>query len=96
MALATVLVMDCRLLALDDPTGGLDPVGREDFLALLTSLPRPSCSPPHDLEMVWEMCSRVVLMEGGKVVTVGETREVLTDEVLLRAHGLRLPPQARL
>jgi cobalt/nickel transport system ATP-binding protein len=95
VALATVLVMDCRLLALDDPTGGLDPAGREDFLALLASLPQTKLIASHDLEMVWEMCSRVALMDGGQVVTVGETREVLSEEALLREHGLRLPPQAR-
>lgn len=95
VALATVLVMDCCLLALDDPTGGLDPAGREDFLALLGSLPQTKLMASHDLEMVWEMCDRAALMDGGRIVTVGATREVLQDEQLLRAHGLRLPPQAR-
>ncbi len=95
VALATVLVMDCRLLALDDPTGGLDPAGREDFLALLGTLPQTKLMASHDLEMVWEVCDRVALMDQGRVATVGETREVLRDEQLLRAHRLRLPPQAR-
>lgn len=95
VALATVLVMDCRLLALDDPTGGLDPAGREDFLALLASLPQTKLLATHDLEMVWDRCNRVVLMEQGQVVAQGETRAVLSEEGLLRDHGLRLPPQAR-
>jgi cobalt/nickel transport system ATP-binding protein len=95
VALATVLVMDCRVLALDDPTGGLDPAGREDFLALLACLPQTKLIATHDLEMVWDLCERVVLMDQGQVVTVGAAREVLTAEGLLRAHGLRVPPQGR-
>ena len=95
VALATVLVMDCRLLALDDPTGGLDPAGREDFLALLAALPQTKLIATHDLEMVWDLAARVVLMDQGQVVTVGAARELLRDEALLRAHGLRVPPQGR-
>lgn len=94
VALATVLVMDCQVLALDDPTGGLDPAGREEFVALLASLPQTKLLATHDLEMVWDRCDRVVLMDGGRVVTVGDTRRVLREEGLLRTHGLRLPAQA--
>ena len=35
VALATVLVMDCEIIALDEPTNGLDPAGREEFIQLL-------------------------------------------------------------
>jgi cobalt/nickel transport system ATP-binding protein len=45
----------------------------------------------HDLELVVEVCSRVILLDGGKVVADGPTGNVLNDEPLLLAHGLERP-----
>ncbi len=95
VALATVLVLDCRLLALDDPTGGLDPAGREDFVRLFSSLPLTKIIATHDLDLAWGLCERVALMDGGQIVASGPARQVLCDEPLLRAHGLRLPRSVR-
>ncbi|HEY3397213.1 MAG TPA: ABC transporter ATP-binding protein [Armatimonadota bacterium] len=91
VAVATVLAMESAILALDDPTGGLDPEGREQFLRLIAGLPHTKLIATHDLELVWDTCHRVALLDAGQVVAVGPTREILSDEPLLRAHGLRLP-----
>lgn len=94
VALATVLALDCRLLVLDDPTNGLDPEGREELMALVTALPLTKLLASHDLELVWELADEVVILSKGQLVAEGPARELLSDEVLLRANGLRLPPQA--
>jgi cobalt/nickel transport system ATP-binding protein len=87
-ALATVLALDCEILALDDPTGGLDPAGREEFLRLLAGLPQTKLIATHDLEMVRSLCSRAALMDGGRIVAVGPAYELLSDRALLSAHRL--------
>jgi cobalt/nickel transport system ATP-binding protein len=95
-SLATVLSMTPDVLALDEPTDGLDPRARRRVMELLKSLDRTCLIATHDLEMVLELCSRVVVMDGGRVVAEGAAREVLADEALMDAHGLEVPLSIRL
>ena len=91
VALATVLVMDCSVLVLDEPTAGLDPRGRREIIDLLQSLPQTKILATHDMALAWELCQRVVILDEGQVVAAGPTRDVLRDEKLLAQHGLELP-----
>ncbi len=50
----------------------------------------------HDLEMVLQLCDRVALMDQGVVVALGLPEQVLSDEELLKSHGLELPEILRL
>lgn len=95
VALATVLVMDCSLLALDEPTAGLDPRGRRDIIALLHRLPQTQIIATHDMALAWELCRRVFLMDEGRIVAEGPTQQVLQDDALLDRHGLERPMVAR-
>ncbi len=95
-SLATVLPMAPEVLALDEPTDGLDPRARRRVMELLKSLDRTCLIATHDLEMVLELCSRVVVMDGGCVVAEGTAREVLANEALMDAHGLEVPLSIRL
>ncbi len=95
-SLATVLSMRPRLLALDEPTNGLDPRARRRVLGLLCSRSDACLLATHDLESVLELCSRVVLLDEGRVVAEGAPRTVLADAELLRAHGLEVPLSIRL
>jgi cobalt/nickel transport system ATP-binding protein len=45
----------------------------------------------HDLELVVEICSRVLIMDEGRIVADGPTRTILNDVDLLQAHGLERP-----
>jgi cobalt transport protein ATP-binding subunit len=86
-SLATVLVMDCRLMVLDEPTNGLDPCGRRDLIDLLGRLDKTKVIATHDLPLVEEMCDRVVLLDEGRVIAQGTTQELLGNRQLLAAHG---------
>ncbi len=92
VALATVLVMDCDILALDEPTGGLDPAGREGFIRLISAQPLTKVIATHDMELAWQLCDRVAIIDSGEIVAVGPASDILTDEQLLRTHKLRCPP----
>lgn len=91
VALATVLIMDCEIITLDEPASGLDPAGREEFLQLLDSLPTTRIIATHDMELVGQLCDRVALLDEGKIVAVGPTPDILSDEQLLHDHKLRCP-----
>ena len=91
VCLAGLLACDAQLLALDEPTTDLDPRGRRELKALLASLPVAQVIATHDLEMVVELCPRVVLLDRGRVVAQGPTAGLLGDEALMLEHGLETP-----
>ena len=91
VCLAGLLACEARLLALDEPTSDLDPRGRRELKTLLGALPVTQVIATHDLELVVEICPRVILLDQGAVVAQGPTVEVLNDEPLMLAHGLERP-----
>ncbi len=91
VCLAGVLACEARVLALDEPTSDLDPRGRRELKALLARLPVTQVIATHDLELVVELCSRVLVLDRGAMVADGPTVEILTDEPLMLAHGLETP-----
>jgi energy-coupling factor transporter ATP-binding protein EcfA2 len=47
----------------------------------------------HDMRLVWELCPRTVIMDGGRIVADGTTAELLQNAPLLERHGLETPFQ---
>lgn len=88
VALAAVLAMRPQVLALDEPTAGLDPRGRRGIINLLASLDQTMLAATHDMTLVAELFPRVVVMDGGCIVFDGDTGEALGNRKLLLAHGL--------
>ncbi|MEI7730833.1 MAG: energy-coupling factor ABC transporter ATP-binding protein [Verrucomicrobiota bacterium] len=91
VCLAGLLACQPKILVLDEPTSGLDPRGRRELKALLRALPITQLIATHDLELVVELCPRVIVMERGVIVAEGKTRELLSNEELMLAHGLERP-----
>jgi len=91
VCLAGVLACRPSILVLDEPTGNLDPRGRRELKQLLRGIPLTQLVATHDLELVVELCDRVVVLDQGQVVIEGPAAEVLNDEALMIAHGLERP-----
>lgn len=90
-AIASVLSMRPAILALDEPSAGLDPRARRGLIRLLDRLEQTILVTTHDMHMVKDIFPRSVIMDGGKVVADAPTQEILADENLLEEHGLELP-----
>jgi cobalt/nickel transport system ATP-binding protein len=88
-AIASVLSMQPEVLALDEPTAGLDPRTRRRLIELLQELPQTMLCATHDLPMLPEVFARTVVLDRGQVVADGPTDESLADDLLLEAHGLK-------
>jgi len=91
VCLAGVLACRPSVLVLDEPTSDLDPRGRREFKLLLQNLPGAKIVATHDLELVVDLCSRVLILDEGKLVAQGPTVALLSDEALMLAHGLEKP-----
>jgi ABC-2 type transport system ATP-binding protein len=91
--LAQALVADPELLLLDEPTAGLDPLGREQMLQLVDRLGTFGISimlSTHLLEDVQQVCDQVVMLDGGTLVESGPTGALLHGTGTLRvdvSHG---------
>jgi energy-coupling factor transporter ATP-binding protein EcfA2 len=96
VCLAGVLACRPSVLVLDEPTANLDPRGRRRFIQLIRSLPSTKLIATHDLEMVLEICPRSILLDQGRIVGDGPSRELLGDAELVESHGLELPLSLRL
>jgi cobalt/nickel transport system ATP-binding protein len=95
-SLATILSMDPEIIVLDEPSSNLDPRSRKELIRLLASFTETRIVATHDLELVLQLCDRVALMDQGAVVALGLPEEILSDEGLLKSHGLELPEILRL
>jgi cobalt/nickel transport system ATP-binding protein len=91
VCLAGVLACAPRVLALDEPTSDLDPVGKRELKALLRNIAATKLIATHDLELVVQLCPRVILLDHGEIIADGPTRQLLNDEALMLAHGLERP-----
>jgi ABC-2 type transport system ATP-binding protein len=75
--LAQAIVADPALVLLDEPTAGLDPTGRDEMLALVARLGTFGISAilaTHILDDVQQVCSHVVMLDGGRLVVSGPTQ----------------------
>jgi cobalt/nickel transport system ATP-binding protein len=90
-ALAAVLVMKPELLVMDEPTSDLDPRNRRMLIGLLNDLQTTKLTVSHDLDFIWETCQRVCIMNKGKIIADGPTKQILADRELLESNGLELP-----
>jgi cobalt/nickel transport system ATP-binding protein len=91
VAVATVLAMRPDVLVLDEPSSNLDPASRRELAEILLGLAVTTLVVTHDLPFALQLCPRAVVLDEGRVVADGLTRELLCDEALLAAHRLELP-----
>jgi cobalt/nickel transport system ATP-binding protein len=91
VCLAGLLACQSRVLVLDEPTSDLDPRGRRELKEVLRRIRATKLIASHDLEMVVELCTRVIVLDHGQVAAQGPTVELLSDEALMLAHGLERP-----
>ena len=88
IAIATVLSMEPQILVLDEPTAGLDPRARRNFMALLGELPQTMIIASHDLDLVRNQFSRTILMNEGRIIKDDFTERILGNDALLQQNGL--------
>jgi cobalt/nickel transport system ATP-binding protein len=91
VSIATVLSMKPEILVLDEPSANLDPAARRHLINLLKRLSVTKIIAGHDLELMLELCDRVVVVDKGRIVADGKTKEILSNHSLMHSHSLEVP-----
>jgi cobalt/nickel transport system ATP-binding protein len=91
VSIAAVLAMEPSILLLDEPSAGLDPASRRDLLKIIPTIPGTVIVASHDLDLVIDVCTRVIVIGGGRVAADGPAADILRDGDLLAANRLELP-----
>ena len=99
LAIAQALLTRPPLLILDEPTTGLDPEGKFEFLHLLRGLAREEkitiFISSHLLEEVEEICNRAAIIKEGRLLVAGEVRSLLAEELRTYRVVVSNLPRAR-
>lgn len=81
VALAQVLIREPRMVILDEPTGTIDPLTKVDIkhsiMHARDEMDETFIVVSHDIDFVRDICDRLALMRGGKIVAIGRTADVL-------------------
>ena len=91
VSIATILAMTPDIILMDEPSIALDPRNRRYLIQILNQFHHLKIIASHDLDMILDTCSRVILMAGGTIIRDGKAEEILSDKELLEANGLELP-----
>ena len=80
-----------ELVMYDEPSANLDIRSRRRLIRLLQSSTETILVASHDLELILEVCQRVVLIDEGSIVADGDPRQIMGDQQLMEAHGQEKP-----
>ncbi len=94
-AIAGVIAMQPKILVLDEPFAGLDPVGRKEVLALIKKI-KSEVSPTvimvsHSMDDIAECTDRIIALKDGKIAAEGTPGEVFGNRERVSEMGLQLP-----
>lgn len=91
LAIAGILAVKPKILLLDEPVAGLDPLGRTAFLNLLKRLNEKGTTVimvSHNADVLSEYASRIILMKNGRIAADGSTEDILSDYDMLHKSGI--------
>jgi energy-coupling factor transport system ATP-binding protein len=85
VALTSILVMQPKVLVLDEPTSQMDPIGTREVFGVVRTMAEKGMTvvlAEHKVEWIANFADRVVAMHEGQILLDGKPREVLTSDVL--------------
>lgn len=94
VAIAGILAMEPAILVLDEPTAGLDPLGRKELMNLFKKLHQSGMTivlVTHLMDDVAEYANQVYVMEKGRLVKGGKPSDVFQDVIFMEEVQLGVP-----
>lgn len=100
VAIAGILVLDPKVLVLDEPTAGLDPQGAKEMMSLFMDLNRTHNKTillvSHDMEHVMRYCDHVIVLDHGKVLQESDVHTFFEHPEWMIKVGINPPAIIRL
>ncbi len=100
VAIAGVIVTKPKILVLDEPAAGLDPLGKREIMKLLHSLHGDWCKTviivSHDMDEIAENCTRACVVSNGQIVACDKPAGLFKRAEELQALGLDVPVTAKI
>ncbi len=93
VAISGILASNPEILILDEPTVGLDPFTKNELITLLEKIAKEKTVifVTHDMDVLWRVATRVIVLDNQKIVYDGDKYELFKDEEFLLEHSLDLP-----
>ena len=99
VAIAGVLAMKPKYLVLDEPTAGLDPRGREEFLEQIAALHKQGMTiimVSHSMDDIARYAQQMIVLDHGQIKLQGTPQEVFSQPEELEQIGVGVPTLTRL
>jgi len=94
LAIATVLAVRPEIIVMDEPTAQLDPIGKMEVLQTMRELNRQGYTiivAEHEIEALATFADRLMVLDSGRIIAQGSTREILTQVKKLKEIGIDPP-----
>ncbi len=100
VAIAGVIVTKPKILVLDEPAAGLDPLGKQEIMRLLHKIHADWCKTvivvSHDMDEIAENCTGAAIFSDGKILACGTPKALFSDRTLADNAGLDIEFTAKL
>ena len=91
VAIATVLAMLPQVVLYDEPSANLDLRARRRLIKFLQASHETIIVSSHDLELIIEVCDRVIMLSQGRIVADGTPQKIMSNLDLMEVNGLEVP-----
>ena len=91
ITLATALISKPKILILDEPSVGLDPKSRRQFIELLTERSETMIVTTHDMDLALDLCDRVIVLNNGCIKGDDTPLNIFSNHDLINDNNLELP-----
>jgi len=95
LAIASALAMKPEIFVMDEPTSNIDPIGKEEVIAVAAKLNKEKhmtvILAEHEVEVIAQFADHVVVIHEGEIVLDGTPHEVFSQVETLEKIGLRVP-----
>ena len=92
VALATTLVMNPSVIALDEPFANLDYKSKLNIIEMIKELPLTRVIISQDILLALSICHRIAILDRGKIIKVASPDEIASDQNILSRSGLDYVP----
>ena len=91
VAIAGIIVMNPEIILMDEVTASLDPKSRRTVINLIRDLKETIVVASHDLDMILDVCDRVLVFSNGEIVKEGSSYTILSNKKIMEESNLELP-----